>query len=178
MYTYFNKKYIIFKFLETKLYLGIQPHWTLFSPKTFKESCLQFYHAELEQLSFAKAAEQSRKHINTWVSKKTEGQNYMLLFCFFFLPSPPSPFPAASTFPYFPSFSSLPSSSPCFSCCSDFTSVSDGQSHADRLGLMAYLDLNGLTVVLIRSSGFQQRRLNFFRSPGTRMTDTNVKRNS
>uniref|UniRef100_A0A673SX17 Serpin family B member 6 n=1 Tax=Suricata suricatta TaxID=37032 RepID=A0A673SX17_SURSU len=41
---------------------------------TFKESCLQFYHAELEQLSFAKAAEQSRKHINTWVSKKTEGK--------------------------------------------------------------------------------------------------------
>ncbi|KAM5268040.1 serpin B9-like isoform 2-T2 [Hipposideros larvatus] len=39
---------------------------------TFKESCLQFYHAELEQLSFTKAAEQSQKHINTWVSKKTE----------------------------------------------------------------------------------------------------------
>uniref|UniRef100_A0A671DVF3 Serpin domain-containing protein n=1 Tax=Rhinolophus ferrumequinum TaxID=59479 RepID=A0A671DVF3_RHIFE len=42
---------------------------------TFKESCLRFYHAELEQLSFAKAAEPSREHINTWVSKKTEGQN-------------------------------------------------------------------------------------------------------
>uniref|UniRef100_A0ABI7XTX0 Serpin domain-containing protein n=1 Tax=Felis catus TaxID=9685 RepID=A0ABI7XTX0_FELCA len=46
---------------------------------TFKESCLQFYHAELEQLSFAKAAEQSRKHINTWVSKKTEGKIQDLL---------------------------------------------------------------------------------------------------
>uniref|UniRef100_A0A671DM20 Serpin domain-containing protein n=1 Tax=Rhinolophus ferrumequinum TaxID=59479 RepID=A0A671DM20_RHIFE len=45
---------------------------------TFKESCLRFYHAELEQLSFAKAAEPSREHINTWVSKKTEGQNRML----------------------------------------------------------------------------------------------------
>ncbi|XP_038191232.1 serpin B9-like [Arvicola amphibius] len=41
---------------------------------TFKESCLQFYHSELEQLSFAKAPEESRKHINTWVSKQTEGK--------------------------------------------------------------------------------------------------------
>ncbi|XP_038189681.1 serpin B9-like [Arvicola amphibius] len=39
---------------------------------TYKESCLQFYHSELEQLSFAKAPEESRKHINTWVSKQTE----------------------------------------------------------------------------------------------------------
>ncbi|XP_014590184.1 serpin B9 isoform X1 [Equus przewalskii] len=46
---------------------------------TFKESCVRFYHAELEQLSFAKAAEQSRKHINTWVSKKTEGKIQELL---------------------------------------------------------------------------------------------------
>ncbi|XP_076429244.1 serpin B9 [Peromyscus maniculatus bairdii] len=41
---------------------------------TFKESCLQFYHSELEQLSFIKAAEESRKHINTWVSEQTEGK--------------------------------------------------------------------------------------------------------
>ncbi|KAL6030829.1 hypothetical protein STEG23_022529 [Scotinomys teguina] len=41
---------------------------------TFKESCLKFYHSELEQLSFVKAAEESRKHINTWVSKQTEGK--------------------------------------------------------------------------------------------------------
>ncbi|XP_059035102.1 serpin B9 isoform X1 [Mustela lutreola] len=41
---------------------------------TFKESCLRFYHAELEQLPFANAAEQSREHINAWVSKKTEGK--------------------------------------------------------------------------------------------------------
>ncbi|KAL6030831.1 hypothetical protein STEG23_022531 [Scotinomys teguina] len=40
----------------------------------FKESCLKFYHSELEQLSFVKAAEESRKHINTWVSKQTEGK--------------------------------------------------------------------------------------------------------
>lgn len=41
---------------------------------TYKESCLQFYHSELEQLSFAKAPEKSRKRINTWVSKQTEGK--------------------------------------------------------------------------------------------------------
>uniref|UniRef100_A0A8D2AZ00 Serpin domain-containing protein n=1 Tax=Sciurus vulgaris TaxID=55149 RepID=A0A8D2AZ00_SCIVU len=46
---------------------------------TFKESCLQFYHAELELLSFAKAAEKSRKHINTWVSKETKGKIQELL---------------------------------------------------------------------------------------------------
>ncbi|XP_040611716.1 serpin B9 [Mesocricetus auratus] len=43
-------------------------------PPTFKESCLQFYHSEMEQLSFVKAPEESRKHINTWVSKQTEGK--------------------------------------------------------------------------------------------------------
>ncbi|XP_012872143.1 PREDICTED: serpin B9 [Dipodomys ordii] len=42
--------------------------------QTFKTSCLQFYLAELEQLSFAKAADTARKHINTWVSKQTEGK--------------------------------------------------------------------------------------------------------
>ncbi|XP_052012781.1 serpin B9-like [Apodemus sylvaticus] len=40
----------------------------------FKESCLQFYHLEMEQLSFTKAPEESRKHINTWVCKKTKGK--------------------------------------------------------------------------------------------------------
>uniref|UniRef100_A0A8C6EP07 Serpin B9-like n=1 Tax=Marmota marmota marmota TaxID=9994 RepID=A0A8C6EP07_MARMA len=40
---------------------------------TFKESCLQFYHGELELLSFAEATEKSREHINTWVSKETKG---------------------------------------------------------------------------------------------------------
>ncbi|XP_005398980.1 PREDICTED: serpin B9-like isoform X3 [Chinchilla lanigera] len=46
---------------------------------SFEESCLQFYQAELEQLSFTKAPERSRKHINTWVSKKTEGKIQQLL---------------------------------------------------------------------------------------------------
>uniref|UniRef100_M0R455 Serine (or cysteine) peptidase inhibitor, clade B, member 9b n=2 Tax=Rattus norvegicus TaxID=10116 RepID=M0R455_RAT len=41
---------------------------------TFKESCLRFYNSEMEQLSFAEAAEESRKHVNTWVSKQTEGK--------------------------------------------------------------------------------------------------------
>lgn len=57
----------------------------LFGEKTceflssFKDACVQFYHAELEQLSFAQAAEKSRKHINAWVSKKTEGKINELL---------------------------------------------------------------------------------------------------
>ncbi|KAG3288775.1 serpin B9-like [Ictidomys tridecemlineatus] len=42
--------------------------------QTFKESCLQFYHVELELLSFAEATEKSREHINTWVSKETKGK--------------------------------------------------------------------------------------------------------
>ncbi|XP_004483442.2 serpin B9 isoform X1 [Dasypus novemcinctus] len=46
---------------------------------TFRESCLRFYHAELEELSFTHAAEESRKHINTWVSGKTEGKIRELL---------------------------------------------------------------------------------------------------
>ncbi|XP_021044836.1 LOW QUALITY PROTEIN: serpin B9-like [Mus pahari] len=41
---------------------------------TFKESCLKFYHSEMEQLSFAEAAEKSRQHINMWVSKQTKGK--------------------------------------------------------------------------------------------------------
>uniref|UniRef100_A0A8D2GZC0 Serpin domain-containing protein n=1 Tax=Urocitellus parryii TaxID=9999 RepID=A0A8D2GZC0_UROPR len=39
---------------------------------TFKESYLQFYHSELEQLSFAEATEKSREHINTCISKETK----------------------------------------------------------------------------------------------------------
>uniref|UniRef100_A0A8C2UNI3 Serpin B8 n=1 Tax=Chinchilla lanigera TaxID=34839 RepID=A0A8C2UNI3_CHILA len=46
---------------------------------SFQESCLQFYQAKLEQLSFTKDAERSRKHINAWVSRKTEGKIEELL---------------------------------------------------------------------------------------------------
>ncbi|XP_021588820.3 serpin B9-like [Ictidomys tridecemlineatus] len=46
---------------------------------TFKESCLQFYHAELELLSFAEATEESREHVNSWVSKETKGKIQVLL---------------------------------------------------------------------------------------------------
>ncbi|XP_058133845.1 serpin B8 [Dasypus novemcinctus] len=52
----------------------------LFGEKTcdflsaFKGSCQKFYHAELEELSFAKASEESRKHINDWVTERTEGK--------------------------------------------------------------------------------------------------------
>lgn len=42
--------------------------------QTFKESSLHFYDSEMEQLSFAEEAEVSRQHINTWVSKQTEGK--------------------------------------------------------------------------------------------------------
>ncbi|KAG6920617.1 serpin family B member 6, partial [Chelydra serpentina] len=45
----------------------------------FIDSCQKFYHAELEQLDFARAAEDSRKHINAWVEEKTEGKIQNLL---------------------------------------------------------------------------------------------------
>ncbi|XP_012659742.1 serpin B8 [Otolemur garnettii] len=46
---------------------------------TFKESCQEFYQAEMEELSFAKDTEECRKHINTWVTKKTNGKISELL---------------------------------------------------------------------------------------------------
>ncbi|XP_054982928.1 serpin B6 [Sorex araneus] len=45
----------------------------------FKESCLKFYHAEMEQLDFAGASEESREHINSWVAQKTEDKIKNLL---------------------------------------------------------------------------------------------------
>lgn len=57
----------------------------LFGEKTydflssFKDSCCKFYQAEMEELDFANATEESRKHINTWVAKKTEGKITELL---------------------------------------------------------------------------------------------------
>ena len=42
--------------------------------EAFKESCQKFYQADLEELSFAEATEESRKHINDWVMEKTEGE--------------------------------------------------------------------------------------------------------
>ncbi|XP_049620958.1 serpin B6-like [Suncus etruscus] len=57
----------------------------LFGAKTyeflpsFKDSSLKFYHAEMEELDFAQAAEQSRNHINSWVAQKTEGKITELL---------------------------------------------------------------------------------------------------
>lgn len=40
----------------------------------FKESCQNFYEADLEELSFAEDTEECRKHINDWVKEKTEGK--------------------------------------------------------------------------------------------------------
>ncbi|XP_051003159.1 serpin B8-like [Acomys russatus] len=41
---------------------------------TFKEFCQKFYQAGLEELPFVKDAERCRKHINDWVTEKTEGK--------------------------------------------------------------------------------------------------------
>ncbi|TEA25888.1 hypothetical protein DBR06_SOUSAS28510006, partial [Sousa chinensis] len=52
----------------------------LFGEKTYgflpssKDSCRKFYQAEMEELDFISAAEESRKHINTWVAQRTEGK--------------------------------------------------------------------------------------------------------
>ncbi|XP_008578616.1 PREDICTED: serpin B6-like isoform X2 [Galeopterus variegatus] len=46
---------------------------------SFKDSCRKFYQAEMEELDFMNAAGESRKHINTWVAKKTEGKITELL---------------------------------------------------------------------------------------------------
>ncbi|XP_040611717.1 serpin B6 [Mesocricetus auratus] len=57
----------------------------LFGEKTFdilasfKDSCLKFYKAEMEELDFKGDTEQSRQHINTWVAKKTEDKIKELL---------------------------------------------------------------------------------------------------
>uniref|UniRef100_A0A2K5RVL2 Serpin B6 n=3 Tax=Cebus imitator TaxID=2715852 RepID=A0A2K5RVL2_CEBIM len=45
----------------------------------FRDSCQKFYQAEMEELDFISAAENSRKHINTWVAEKTEGKIAELL---------------------------------------------------------------------------------------------------
>ncbi|XP_044513853.1 serpin B6-like isoform X2 [Gracilinanus agilis] len=41
---------------------------------TYKEACQNFCGTELEELSFANASEESRKHINAWIAKKTDGK--------------------------------------------------------------------------------------------------------
>ncbi|XP_074135102.1 serpin B6-like [Sminthopsis crassicaudata] len=57
----------------------------LFGEKTydfitsFKEFCQKFYHSNLEELDFANASEEARKHINKWVEEKTEGKIMELL---------------------------------------------------------------------------------------------------
>ncbi|XP_008769825.1 serpin B6-like isoform X2 [Rattus norvegicus] len=40
--------------------------------QSFKDACHKLYEAEIEELDFKGAPEQSRQHINTWVAKKTE----------------------------------------------------------------------------------------------------------
>ncbi|XP_006870619.1 PREDICTED: serpin B6-like isoform X2 [Chrysochloris asiatica] len=58
----------------------------LFGEKTrdflssFKDSCCKYYQAEMEELDFVNATEESREHINSWVAKKTEGENILLSY--------------------------------------------------------------------------------------------------
>ncbi|CAK7318469.1 Serpin B6 [Vulpes lagopus] len=46
---------------------------------SFKDSCRTFYQAEMEELDFLSACEQSREHINHWVAGRTEGKIVDLL---------------------------------------------------------------------------------------------------
>ena len=48
----------------------------IFHLQAFKESCQNFYEADLEELSFAEDTEECRKHINDWVKEKTEGERF------------------------------------------------------------------------------------------------------
>ncbi|XP_053876125.1 serpin B6-like isoform X2 [Malaclemys terrapin pileata] len=61
------------------VFLGAKGNTAAQMAKTFIDSCQKFYHAELEQLGFSKASEDSRKHINAWVEEKTEGKIQNLL---------------------------------------------------------------------------------------------------
>ncbi|XP_004628456.1 serpin B9-like [Octodon degus] len=46
---------------------------------SFRESCQNFYQAELERLPFAKDSLICKRHINAWVSRKTEGKVQKML---------------------------------------------------------------------------------------------------
>lgn len=44
--------------------------------QAFKESCREFYWAELQELSFVRDAMECRKYINEWVAEKTAGERF------------------------------------------------------------------------------------------------------
>ncbi|XP_074135098.1 serpin B6-like [Sminthopsis crassicaudata] len=46
---------------------------------SFLESCQKFYNSNMEEVDFANASEEARKHINKWVEEKTEGKIMDLL---------------------------------------------------------------------------------------------------
>ncbi|XP_077209582.1 serpin B6-like [Paroedura picta] len=46
---------------------------------TFTDACEKFYHADLERLNFIGKPDDSRRHINSWVEKKTENKIKNLL---------------------------------------------------------------------------------------------------
>lgn len=91
----------------------------------------------------------------------------------YYLPLRPSP-PAFPSSPWFP----FPPSSPCFPCCSDRTSVSDGQSLLTGWASWHISTLMDSQWFRSDAQGFQPQRLSFVHSPGTRKADTNVQRNS
>ena len=48
--------------------------------QSFKDASQKFYKAEIEELDFKGDTEQSRQHINTWVTKNTDGKHRVTLF--------------------------------------------------------------------------------------------------
>ncbi|KAB0336516.1 hypothetical protein FD755_025955, partial [Muntiacus reevesi] len=46
---------------------------------SFKDASRIYYQAEMEELDFVSATEESRKHINTWVFEKTDGEDMSVL---------------------------------------------------------------------------------------------------
>nr|XP_026254701.1 serpin B6-like [Urocitellus parryii] len=59
--------------------LGAKGTTALQMAQSFKDSCQNFYQAEMEEFDFLNASEESRKHINIWVAKETEDKITELL---------------------------------------------------------------------------------------------------
>nr|XP_060470927.1 serpin B6-like isoform X2 [Panthera onca] len=61
------------------VFMGAKGNTAAQMAQSFKDSCRKFYQAEMEELDFINATEESREHINTWVAEKTEGKITELL---------------------------------------------------------------------------------------------------
>ncbi|XP_073754176.1 serpin B8 isoform X2 [Callorhinus ursinus] len=55
------------------VFMGAKGNTATQMSQPFRESCQKFYEAELEELSFAEDTEECRRHINDWVTERTEG---------------------------------------------------------------------------------------------------------